>query len=407
MNYFLGNIARRLLLVFVMLLATALPAQAVTPEQLGLGLVDVAALDASILSDLKYATTDNFTGQVLYPSSRCLLREPVAWRLLQVQRSLRSQGLGLKVFDCYRPLAVQRKMWSIVPDENYVANPASGSRHNRGASVDVGLVDSAGRELPMPSTFDEFSERSHLDFVDAPAEPLRNRRILQEAMRKVGFLPVTTEWWHFDSPDWRNYALADADSRLIPGPATEQVLAVSEPGPGQVSSVLWGLEKTPQGWRKVFGPVPVVLGRSGIAAFEQKREGDGYTPRGVFGLGPVFGYAATASTRMPYRQAMAEDAWVDEPSSPRYNQWVKGIPAKESHEKMRRADGLYQLGVVVGYNTDPVIAGRGSAIFLHVWKGPGQATSGCVAMALPDLEQVVGWLDPIRQPRIIIGVRGE
>jgi len=407
MNYFLGNIARRLLLVFVMLLATALPAQAVTPEQLGLGLVDVAALDASILSDLKYATTDNFTGQVLYPSSRCLLREPVAWRLLQVQRDLRSQGLGLKVFDCYRPLAVQRKMWSIVPDENYVANPASGSRHNRGASVDVGLVDSAGRELPMPSTFDEFSERSHLDYKDAPAEPLRNRRILQEAMRKVGFLPVTTEWWHFDSPDWRNYALADADSRLIPGPATEQVLAVAEPGPGQVASVMWGLEKTPQGWRKVFGPVPVVLGRSGIAAFEQKREGDGYTPRGVFGLGPVFGYDATASTRMPYRQATAEDAWIDEPTSPRYNQWVKGIPAKESHEKMRRADGLYQLGVVVGYNTDPVIAGRGSAIFLHVWKGPGQATSGCVAMALSDLEQVVGWLDPVRQPRIIIGVRGE
>ena len=407
MKYFPGNIVRQLLLVFVMLLAAMLPAQAVTPEQLGLGLVDVAALDASIISDLKYATTNNFTGQALYPSSRCLLREPVADRLLQVQRSLRSQGLGLKVFDYYRPLAVQRKMWSIVPDENYVANPATGSRHNRGASVDVGLVDSVGRELSMPSTFDEFSERSHLDFAAAPAETLRNRRILQEAMRKGGFLPVTTEWWHFDSPDWRNYALADADSRLIPGPATEQVLVVAEPGSGQVASVLWGLEKTPQGWRNVLGPIPVVLGRSGIAAFEQKREGDGYTPRGVFGLGPVFGYAATASTRMPYRQATAEDAWVDEPASPRYNQWVKGIPAKESHEKMRRADGLYQLGVVVGYNTDPVIAGRGSAIFMHVWKGPGQSTSGCVAMALPELERVVGWLDPVRQPRIIIGVRGE
>ncbi len=407
MRYFPGNIVFRLLLIFLMLLAAALPAQAVTPQRLGLGLVDVAALDASIVSDLKYATTDNFTGQVLYPSARCLLREPVAWRLLQVQRDLRSQGLGLKVFDCYRPLAVQRKMWSIVPDENYVANPATGSRHNRGASVDVGLVDSAGRELPMPSRFDEFSERSHLDYEDAPAETLRNRLILQGAMRKVGFLPVTTEWWHFDSPDWRDYALADADSRLVPGPATGQVLAVAEPAPGQMSSVLWALEKTPQGWRNVFGPIPVVLGRSGIAAFKQKREGDGFTPRGVFTLGPVFGYAATAATRMPYRQATAEDAWVDEPSSPRYNQWVKGIPAKESHEKMRRVDGLYQLGAVIGYNTDPVIAGRGSAIFLHVWKGPGQATSGCVAMALPDLERVVGWLDPARQPRIILGYQGE
>ncbi|NMC33647.1 MAG: L,D-transpeptidase family protein [Veillonellaceae bacterium] len=407
MRYFPGNTVFCLLLIFLMLLPAALPVQAVTPERLGLDLVDVAALDAAILSDLKYATTDNFTGQVLYPSARCLLRAPVAWRLLQVQRDLRSQGLGLKVFDCYRPLAVQQKMWSIVPDENYVANPATGSRHNRGASVDVGLVDSAGRELPMPSKFDEFSERSHLDFADAPADTLRNRQTLQAAMRKEGFLPVTTEWWHFDAPDWRNFALADADSRLVPGPATEQVLAVAEPAPGRVSSALWGLEKTPQGWRNVFGPIPVVLGRSGIAAFEQKREGDGKTPRGVFTLGPVFGYAATAPTRMPYRQATAEDAWVDEPSSPRYNQWVKGIPAKESHEKMRRADGLYQLGAVIGYNTDPVMPGRGSAIFLHVWKGPGQPTSGCVAMALPDLERLVGWLDPARQPRIILGYRGE
>ena len=407
MKYFPGNIVCRLLLAFVLLLAAVTPAQAVTPERLGLGLVDVKALDSAIIIDLKYATTDNFTGQVLYPSTRCLLRESVAWRLLQVQRDLQSQGLGLKVFDGYRPLTVQRKMWSIVPDENYVANPATGSRHNRGASVDVGLVDSAGRELPMPSKFDEFSERSHLDFEDAPADTLRNRQILQTAMRKGGFLPVTTEWWHFDAPDWRDFVVADADPRLVPGPAAEQVLAVAEPAPGQVASVLWGLEKTPQGWRNVLGPIPVVLGRSGIAAFEQKREGDGKTPRGVFGLGPVFGYAATALTRMPYRQATAEDVWIDEPSSPRYNQWVKGIPAKESHEKMRRTDGLYQLGIVIGYNTDPVVPGRGSAIFLHVWKGAGQSTSGCVAMALPDLERVVAWLDPARQPRIILGYQGE
>ena len=406
MKYFQGKVGRGLTVACIMLFFSC-AVQAVSPEQLGLGMADVSLLDPSIIHDLKYATTDNFTGQVLYPSARCLLREPVAWRLLQAQRNLRAQGLGLKVFDCYRPIAVQRKMWTIYPDADYVANPASGSRHNRGASVDVGLVDAAGRELPMPSKFDEFSERSHLNFMAASPEALRNRQILQETMRQAGFSPVTTEWWHFDSPDWREYQLSDADSRLVPAPDAAQVLAVANPGPGSVESVMWGLEKTPRGWETVLGPIQVVVGRTGIAAFDRKREGDGMTPRGVFALGPVFGYAATAGTRMPYRQATSEDVWIDDTASPHYNQWVTGIPTHESHEKMRRADDLYQIGVVVGYNTDPVIAGRGSAIFLHVWKSPGKATSGCVAMELSDLKQIVSWLDPARKPQIILGYQGE
>lgn len=406
MKYFPGKVGRCLLLAWIMLLFSC-AAQAVSPEQLGLGLTDVAVLDPSIVHDIKYATADNFTGQVLYPSARCLLREPVAHRLLQAQRNLRGQGLGLKVFDCYRPIEVQRKMWTIYPDEDYVANPASGSRHNRGASVDVGLVDATGRELPMPSNFDEFSARSHLAFMAASPEALRNRQILQAALGQAGFLPLPTEWWHFDSPDWREYRLSDADARLAPDPDAAQVLAVAQPRPGSVESVLWGYEKTSRGWERVLGPIPVAVGRNGMAAFDRKREGDGMTPRGVFALELVFGYAATAETRMPYRRATNEDAWIDDPGSPRYNQWVKGIPTRESHEKMRRTDGLYQLGVVVGYNKDPVIAGRGSAIFLHVWKGSGQATSGCVAMNLSDMERIVAWLDPVRKPRIIFGYEGE
>jgi len=374
---------------------------------LGLGLTDVAALDPSIVQDLKYATADNFTGQVLYSSSRCVLREPVAYRLLQAQKNLRAQGLGLKVFDCYRPIEVQKKMWAIYPDADYVADPASGSRHNRGASVDVGLVDARGLELPMPSRFDEFSERSHLDYQASTPEALLNRRKLQTAMRQAGFSPVTTEWWHFDSPDWKEYLLSDADARLVPSPAAAQVLAVAQPRPGSVESVLWGFEKTPRGWETLVGPVPVTLGRFSIAEFDQKREGDGRTPRGVFDLGPVFGYAASVDTRMPYRQATDTDAWVDDSGSPRYNQWVPGIPTHESHEKMHRPDGLYRLGVVIGYNTGPVVPGKGSAIFLHIWKGPGQATSGCVAMSPADLARIVGWLEPDKKPQIILGYQGE
>lgn len=377
--------------------------QAVSPEQLGLGLVDIGRLDSDIVEDIRYATTDNFSGRILYPSGRCLLRESVAQRLLRVHRDLKKQGMGLKVFDCYRPVDVQRKMWAVFPNPDYVADPASGSRHNRGASVDVGLVDEAGKELPMPSKFDEFSERSHLAFQGGSPEELRNREILQTSMRREGFLSMATEWWHFDSPDWRDYPLVNADARLIPGPEVKQVLAVADPGPDKVESLLWGFEKTIEGWKARKGPFPVVLGRGGVAGFDEKREGDGRTPRGVFALGPVFGYAAAIATRMPYRQATAEDVWIDDSSSHLYNQWVRGIPAVESFEKMRREDNLYQLGVVIRYNADPVVAGRGSAIFLHIWKGPGQPTSGCIAMAPADLAAIVHWLDPEHNPWIVLG----
>jgi D-alanyl-D-alanine dipeptidase len=335
------------------------------------------------------------------------LRETVAYKLLQAQRLLRAQGLSLKVFDCYRPVEVQKKMWTIFPDSNYVANPAvGGSRHNRAASVDVGLVDPAGRELTMPSAFDEFSDRSHLDYLAAPDEALRNRQVLQDAMRKAGFSPVMTEWWHFDATDWRDYSPADVDVRLVPN-GSSQILAVQEPKTGSVESILWGFEKTATGWRQVWGPVPVTVGRSGIADFDNKREGDGMTPRGVYGLGLVFGYAETVDSRMPYRQATSQDVWIDEPTSPRYNQWVKGIPTTESHEKMRREDQLYRLGIVINYNTDPVVAGHGSAIFLHIWKEPGKPTAGCVGMAELDLQKIVSWLDPAKSPQIILGYPGE
>ena len=93
-------------------------------------------------------------------------------------------------------------------------------------------------------------------------------------MRQVGFFTVTTEWWHFDAPDWRDYPLANADARLVPDPDVAQVLAVANPGPGSVESVLWGFEKTSKGWKTVLGPIAVTVGRAGIAGFDQKREGD-------------------------------------------------------------------------------------------------------------------------------------
>ena len=172
-------------------------------------LVEIKDLDSTIVLDIKYATADNFMKEILYPDARAFLQPRVAERLVRVQERLRAQGLGLKVFDGYRPLSVQKKMFARFPQPGFVADPAKGSNHNRGAAVDVGLVDATGHELPMPSRYDEFSERSHIRYAGGTAEELKNRGILQDAMKAEGFKPLETEWWHFDDPDWQQYPILD------------------------------------------------------------------------------------------------------------------------------------------------------------------------------------------------------
>ncbi len=170
-----------------------------------LDLVDVTRIIPAIRLDIRYATANNFTHQVVYPAARCVLQRAVAERLKLVEDDLRARKLGLKLYDCYRSLAVQRKFWEIMPDERYVADPKKGSRHNRGAALDLTLVGSDGKELPMPTPYDDFTVRAHRDSQDAPPAARENRRLLEEAMVKRGFLPLPTEWWHFDAPDWQRY----------------------------------------------------------------------------------------------------------------------------------------------------------------------------------------------------------
>lgn len=176
---------------------------------------EVTSVDSTIVIDLRYATPNNFTGQVLYKIPRCFLRKSVAERLARVQRKLRKKGLGLKIWDGYRPLSVQKKMWAIVPDSRYVANPKHGSRHNRGAAVDVTLVDSTGMELHMPTGFDDFSPKAHRDWMGDDSLAIHNRRILNDAMTSEGFIPLSTEWWHFDAPNWKNYPVENSSIREL------------------------------------------------------------------------------------------------------------------------------------------------------------------------------------------------
>jgi D-alanyl-D-alanine dipeptidase len=194
----------------LLLALPAAPAHAAEGEKL---LVDIREVDPTILLDIKYATADNFMGEVLYDTARCFLRPQVAARLARAQTALRERGLGLKIFDGYRPHSVQVRMFERYPFPGYVADPKTGSNHNRGAAVDVGLVDASGRELAMPSKYDEFSERSHLDYAGGTEEERRNRAVLQDAMRDAGFMPITTEWWHFNDPDAASYAVLDVPLR--------------------------------------------------------------------------------------------------------------------------------------------------------------------------------------------------
>ncbi|PIU40697.1 MAG: peptidase M15 [Candidatus Omnitrophica bacterium CG07_land_8_20_14_0_80_50_8] len=172
-------------------------------------LVDIQKINPRIRLDIRYATPDNFTHETLYPEARCLLLRTVAAKLSRIQESLEKRKLGLKIFDGYRPLSVQKKMWAILPVEGYVANPAKGSNHNRGAAVDLTLVDAAGRELPMPSAYDEFSKRSHRDYAGGTTAERQNRQILEEEMAKEGFHGISTEWWHFDDRDAKKYPVLD------------------------------------------------------------------------------------------------------------------------------------------------------------------------------------------------------
>jgi len=152
--------------------------------------------------ELKYATTDNFTGQVIYDFTEVYLRYGTVAKLAAVQKDLGELGLSLKIWDAFRPVSAQFALWEVCPDTRFVADPRKGfSNHSRGNTVDVTLVDSEGVELVMPSEFDDFSGKADRDYSDCPAEAANNAMILQLLMEKHGFSGYQDEWWHFVDKD--------------------------------------------------------------------------------------------------------------------------------------------------------------------------------------------------------------
>ena len=194
--------------------ARAAAAEPPAPEE-GLrapDLVPVADFAPGVVFDIRYATTDNFLGTALYDRPIALLQRPAAEALGRVQQRLARDGLGLIVYDAYRPWRVTYMFWDATPEAQraYVANPATGSRHNRGCAVDLGLVDLAtGEPLEMPSGFDEFTARAHPGYRGGTVRQRWAAWMLSTAMQFEGFQPIGNEWWHFDHRDWRKYPVLD------------------------------------------------------------------------------------------------------------------------------------------------------------------------------------------------------
>ena len=162
------------------------------------GWIELAKSDASIPLDIRYATTNNFMKQQVYTCGRCFLKAEAAEAIVKAHKILQKKGYGgLKMFDCYRPRPVQYKLWKIVPDARYVANPKKGSMHNRGFAVDLTIIDKDGKELDFGTGYDDFTEKAHGNYTKFSKQILDNRQLLNETMEAVGLQGTTTEWWHF------------------------------------------------------------------------------------------------------------------------------------------------------------------------------------------------------------------
>jgi D-alanyl-D-alanine dipeptidase len=199
--------------------ALRLQPRAETGDFLATDLAELTALDPTIHLDIRYASTRNFLGTPVYTQARAFLQRPAAEALVRAHRRLNQAGYGILVHDGYRPWWVTWVFWEATPpaQHDFVADPAKGSRHNRGCAADITLYDlKSGAAVEMPSLYDEMSERAHPDYPGGTAEQRKLRGLLRDAMEKEGFQVYEYEWWHFDYKDWRRYRVANVNFEAIP-----------------------------------------------------------------------------------------------------------------------------------------------------------------------------------------------
>jgi zinc D-Ala-D-Ala dipeptidase len=213
------------LLLFV--LSSNAPAQNGPPREAGPfrqpDLVELVKLEPGLKLDVRYATPNNLAKQAVYAEARAFLQRPAADALVRAHRALRPRGFGLLIFDGYRPWSVTKLFWDVTPPgkREFVADPAKGSKHNRGCAVDLSLYDLVtGREIEMPSAYDEMSPRAYPDYTGGSIESRQRRDLLRQAMEGEGFTVEPNEWWHFNYQDWPKYPILDVPfSELSKGAA--------------------------------------------------------------------------------------------------------------------------------------------------------------------------------------------
>ncbi|WP_392890228.1 M15 family metallopeptidase [Pseudomonas migulae] len=425
-------------------------------------MVYLRTIDSTIEQDIRYAGAHNFTGHPLdgYAAAECLLTLEAANALARVQASLRTQGYGLKVFDCYRPSRAVADMGRFATEPGdprkaefyprvdkqdfwrlgYVARV---SNHSRGSTVDLTLT---GPDAPPAATwtpsatqvdctapyaqrwhdgardmgtgFDCFDERAHTDNAAINATAKGNRQRLSRAMEKEGFSGYSKEWWHF------TYTGTGAPNNVMDFPitpvsarealdASRQLIVVTSKNWDDIQGTAQRYERDGQAFRKVGDGFAVVLGKNGMAwgkglgsdepgGEPVKREGDGKAPAGVFNLGTAFGYDDKSATKLPYLALTPTIECVDDSQSQRYNELVDGSKISKdwnSSERMRNEAG-YRQGIVIAHNTPPSPA-SGSCIFFHIWRSPTSPTAGCTAMDQADIARLFDWLDPRQQPLLV------
>ena len=175
-------------------------------------LVELVKVDPTVKLDIRYAGTNNFIGKQVYKEARAFLQRPAAEALVAAHRELAAHGYGLLIHDGYRPWAVTKLFWELTPPalREFVADPATGSKHNRGAAVDLTMYDRAlGTAVEMPSGYDEMTRRAYPDYRGGPPEARARRDLLRAVMERHGFTVEPNEWWHFNYKDWREYAILD------------------------------------------------------------------------------------------------------------------------------------------------------------------------------------------------------
>ena len=181
-------------------------------------MIELKSLIPTVQYELRYASKNNFTGQRLYPKNThtTYLRRKPAMALAKVAEELKEKGLGIKIWDAYRPYRTTVRFWELIHDERFVANPSKGSGHNRGTSVDLTLVDlKSGKELEMPTPFDDFSPAAFHGALNIDDFRIRNRALLKSTMEKYGFLPLETEWWHYSWQGASAYDVLDLSFKVL------------------------------------------------------------------------------------------------------------------------------------------------------------------------------------------------